>query len=71
MLTALSSILQKVTHDTLNHHLRINNVLATEKSGFQKGIPSENVAYKLTDSAFKSLKQVEAFSVILPMLLTR
>jgi hypothetical protein len=56
----------------LSQHLHTNNIPVTEHYGFKKGISTENVAFRLTDSAFKSINQkcmLEEFSVILQSLL--
>jgi hypothetical protein len=37
--------------------MHINNILAPEKYGFQKGMSTKNAAIKLTDSVFKSMNQ--------------
>jgi hypothetical protein len=45
-------------HHMLSQHLQtINNIFIPGKSGYRRGTPTESAAYKLTDSAFKSLTQ--------------
>jgi hypothetical protein len=44
-------------YNRLNHYLQTNNVLVPEQSGFRKGISTENAAFKLTDSVFKSINE--------------
>jgi len=42
---------------SLSQHLHINNILVTEQYGFRKGISTEDAAFRLTDSVFKSINQ--------------
>jgi hypothetical protein len=37
--------------------MHTNNILIPEQSGFRQGKSTENAAFKLTDSAFKSINQ--------------
>ena len=39
----------------ISYHLHINKMLATEQVGFRKGLCTENAAFKLTYSVFKSV----------------
>jgi hypothetical protein len=57
LLTTFSKALQKVMYNRLSHYVHINNILIPEQSGFWRGISSENVAFSLTKSAFKSINQ--------------
>jgi hypothetical protein len=41
----------------LSHHLYTNNILVPEQLAFRKGKSTEDAAFKLTDSVFKSLNQ--------------
>jgi hypothetical protein len=44
-------------HSRLSQHLHTNNILVPDQHGFRKGISTENAAFRLTGSAFKSLNQ--------------
>jgi hypothetical protein len=44
-------------HSMLSHHLHTNNVFVPERHAFRKGISTENAAFRLKDSVFKSLNQ--------------
>jgi hypothetical protein len=41
----------------LNHHLQINNVLATEKYGFRKSLSNQHATFSLTDNILKALNK--------------
>jgi len=41
----------------LSQHLHTNNIMVTEQYGFVKGMSTEDAAFRLTDSVFKSVKQ--------------
>jgi hypothetical protein len=57
LFTVFSKVFEKAMHSRLSHHLHTNNILVPEQRGFRKGITTENAAFKLTDSVFKSLNQ--------------
>jgi hypothetical protein len=57
LLMVFSKVFEKAMHSRLSQHLRTNNILVPEQHGFRKGISTENVAFRLTDSVFKSLNQ--------------
>ena len=44
-------------HIRSNQHLHTNKILATGQYGFRKEISTENAAFRLTDSVFKSINQ--------------
>ena len=44
-------------YSRLNQHLYTNNILVPEKYAFRKGMSTEDVAFRLTDSILKSLNQ--------------
>jgi len=44
-------------HSRLSRHLCTNNILVTEQCDFRKGISTEDAAFKLTDSVYKSINQ--------------
>jgi hypothetical protein len=44
-------------HSRLSHNLHTNNTLVTERHGFRGGISTENAAFGLSDSVFKSVNQ--------------
>jgi len=50
-------VLEKATHSRLSQHLHINNILLTEQYGCTKGISTEDAAFRLKDSIFKSVNQ--------------
>jgi hypothetical protein len=52
-----SKVFQKAMHSRLSQHLHTNNILVPEQHGFTKGTSTENAAFRLTDSIFKSLHQ--------------
>jgi hypothetical protein len=39
------------------HHMHINNIQIPEHFGFWEGVSTENVAFSLTNSVFKPIKQ--------------
>jgi hypothetical protein len=57
LLTVFSRVLNKVIYNRLSHHMHTNNKLVSEQSGFRYGKSTENAAFKLTDSALKSINQ--------------
>jgi hypothetical protein len=57
LLSTFSKLLQKVVHNRLSHYFQINNIPVPEMFGFRNGIATENAAFKLTNSAFKSITQ--------------
>jgi hypothetical protein len=48
--TTFFKVLMKAMHNNLSHYLLTNNILVPEQFGFRKGILTENVAFKLTDT---------------------
>ena len=44
-------------HTRLTQHLNANNILTTEQYSFMNGISTENAAFRITDSVFKSTNQ--------------
>jgi len=50
-----SEVFQKAIYDS--HHLHTNYTPVTEQCGFREGISTENPAFRLRDSVFKSVKQ--------------
>jgi len=57
LLTVFSRVLEKAVHSTLSQQLHTNNILVTEQYGFREGISTEDAAFRLTDSVFKSINQ--------------
>ena len=56
LVTIFSKVHNKDRLSRLSQHL-YTNILVTEQHGFRKGISSENTAFRLTDSIFKSVNQ--------------
>jgi hypothetical protein len=56
VLTVFSKVLEKGLHSILSQHLH-TNILVTELCGLRKGISSEDAAFRLADSVFKSINQ--------------
>jgi hypothetical protein len=52
-----SKVFEKAIHSRLSQHLHTNNIPVPEQHGFRKGISTENAAFRLTDSVFKSPNQ--------------
>jgi len=51
-------VVEKAMHSQLIQHLHTNNILVTaEQYYFRKGISSEDAAFRLTDSVFKSVNK--------------
>jgi len=50
-----SKVPERAMHSRLSHHLCTNNILVTEQYSFSKGISTEDTAFILTDSVFKSI----------------
>jgi hypothetical protein len=72
-LTVFAKVLEKAMHSRLSQHLHTNYILVTEQHGFRKGMFTENAAFRLTDSVFKSINKkclLEEFSMIWQSLLT-
>jgi hypothetical protein len=44
-------------YNRLNQHLHTNNMLVPEQHTFRKSMSTEDVAFRLNDSVFKSLNQ--------------
>jgi hypothetical protein len=44
-------------HTRLSHYFQTNNILVPEEFGFRKGISTENIAFKLSDSILNSVNQ--------------
>jgi hypothetical protein len=57
LLPIFSKVFEKAMHSRLSHHLYTNNILVPEHLAFRKGMSTEDAAFKLTDSVFKSLNQ--------------
>ena len=57
LLMVFSKVLEKATHSRLSQHLHMNNTLVREQYSFRKGILTEDAAFRLTDSALKSINQ--------------
>ena len=57
LLTVSSKVLKKAVHSRLSQHLHTNNILVTEQYGIRKEISTEDAAYRLTGSLFKSSNQ--------------
>jgi hypothetical protein len=57
LLPIFSEVFEKVMHSRLHHHLNITNILVPEQHAFRKGMSTEDAAFRLTDSLFKSLNQ--------------
>jgi len=55
LLTVLSKVLKKAMQSRLSQHLHTNDILVTELRGFRKGISTEDAAFRLIDSVFKSI----------------
>lgn len=53
-------------YSRLDHNMHIREMWASEQYGFVRGISTEDAAFKLTDSVWKSVKQkcmLEEYSV--------
>ena len=53
----LSKVLEKAMHSRLSYHLHANNILVTERYGCRKVVSTEDAAFRLTDSVFKSVNK--------------
>jgi hypothetical protein len=57
LLEVFSKVLKKAMHCRLSQHLCTYNILVTELYSFRKGISTEDAAFRLTNSVFKSNSQ--------------
>jgi hypothetical protein len=57
ILMVFCKVLEKAMHSKLSQHFHTNNILVTEQCGFREGISTEDAAFRLTDSVFKSINQ--------------
>jgi hypothetical protein len=57
LLPIFSKVFEKAMPSRLSHHLYTNNILVPEQLVFRKSMSTEDAAFKLTDSVFKSLNQ--------------
>jgi hypothetical protein len=57
LLRVFCKVLEKAKHCRLDQHLHTNNILVTEQYNFRQGISTEDAAFRLTDSVFKSINQ--------------
>ena len=57
LLTVFIKVLKKTVHIRLSQHLHANNMLVILQYGFRKGMSTEDAAFRLTDSLFKSINQ--------------
>jgi hypothetical protein len=57
ILRIFSKVFEKAMHSRLSHHLYTNNILVPQQLAFRKGMSTEDAAFKLTDSVFRSLNQ--------------
>ena len=57
LLAVFSKVLEKAMHCRLSQHLCTYNILVTELYGFRKGISTEDAAFRLANSVFKSNSQ--------------
>jgi len=67
-----SKVLEKARHSRLSYHLHANNILVTEQYGCRNVVSTDDAAFRLTDSIFKSVNKkcmLEEFSVIWQRLL--
>jgi hypothetical protein len=55
LITVFYKVLKKAMHITLSQQLHTNNILVTEQYSFREGISTEDAAFRLTDSVFKSI----------------
>jgi hypothetical protein len=55
LLTGFSKVPEKAMHIRLRQRLNTNNILITEQYGFTKGISTEDAAFRLKDSVFRSV----------------
>jgi len=72
LLTVFSKVLEKAMHSRLRQQVHTNNTLVTEQYGCREGISTEDAAFRLTDSVFKSVNQkcmLEELSLIWQRLL--
>jgi hypothetical protein len=53
--TTFSKELEKVMYSRLSHYLQTSDILVLEQFGFRKGMFSENMAFKLTESVLESV----------------
>jgi hypothetical protein len=59
-----SEVPERAMHSRLSHHLHTNNILVTEQYSFGKGLSTEDTAFILTDSVFKSINHTIHVGVI-------
>ena len=45
LLPVFSKVFEKSMYSRLNHHLKANNILATEQYGFRKGLSTEHTTF--------------------------
>jgi hypothetical protein len=57
LLTVFSKVLEKVIYNRLSHYMHTNNILVPEQFGFSQGKSTDNAAFKLTNSVFKTINQ--------------
>jgi hypothetical protein len=57
LLPIFPKVFETAMHSRLSHHLYTNNKLVPEQHAFRKGISTDDAAFKLTDSVFRSLNQ--------------
>jgi hypothetical protein len=57
LLMFFSEVFEKAMDSRLSQNLHTKNILVSEQHGFRKSIPTENAAFRLTDSVFKSRNQ--------------
>jgi hypothetical protein len=57
LLMVFYKVFEKAVHSRLSQHLHTNNILVPEQHGFGKDMSTENAAFGLTNSVFKSLNQ--------------
>jgi len=57
LLSVVAKVFEKTMHSRWSQHLHTNNILVTEERGFRKGISTENAAFRLIDSVFKSVNK--------------
>ena len=44
-------------HNRLNHHLNTHNILEPEQHAFERGMSTEDAAFRLTNNVLRSLNQ--------------
>ena len=55
LLTCFSKVSEKVIHNRVHNHIKVNNILAKEQYGFRNNSSTETASYNLINNILEAL----------------